>query len=588
MQSIIKDNLRFVYGKADADVIYSRLQKIIEKYRSLIEKNRAKKAAENADLTEKTAFLITYPDQIQSPHTRPLRVLRDVANEYLKGIINTIHILPFYPYSSDDGFSVIDYYSVNSELGDWNDIERLGADFDLMFDAVVNHVSSRSLWFEEYLKGNPEYQGFFIEIEDEGYDFSKVFRPRTSPLLTEFETRRGRRKIWTTFSADQIDLNYRNPEVLLKIIDLLLFYVSKGALFIRLDAIAFLWKQSGTTCVSLEQTQKIVQIFRAVLDSVAPDVKIITETNLPHRENVSYFGPDGVREADLVYNFALPPLVLFSLLSKDATKLTRWLASCYMPQQNNKEFCFLNFLASHDGIGVTPVTGILDESEKERLAQNALKRGGFVSYKSLPDGSKAPYELNINYLDALIDDPEDSTALQLGVKRFIVAHAIMLAIAGVPAVYFHSLFGSRGDREAAIKTGILRRINRKKLDLDVFTSQMNESNSIRRMVYDGLRQLLKLRCQLGAFNPYGTQKALEVGSENFAVLRQSPSADSALVAVQNVSGRENKFEINLPPEYCNTKWRSVFSLKEYVVESDLKLKLEIGAYGIDWIQKILG
>ncbi|MGC8742742.1 MAG: sugar phosphorylase [Verrucomicrobiia bacterium] len=589
MLPIVKENLEFIYGKSAAETILARLQTIVEKYRPPIEKIYQEKSKNRpgatAELNEKTVFLITYPDQIRSEFCKPLEVLRNVADKYARDLINTIHILPFYPYSSDDGFSVIDYYSVNPEFGDWSDIEKLAQEYDLMFDAVINHISSKSLWFQEYLRGNPEYKDFFIEIDDDGFDFSNVFRPRALPLLTEFETAQGRKKIWTTFSADQIDLNYKNPEVLLKVIDLLLFYASKGASFIRLDAIAFLWKQSGTTCVSLQQTHKIVQIFRAILDYAAPFVKIITETNLPHSENISYFGQGAIREADLVYNFPLPPLVLFTLLSKDATKLTRWVESHSLERQEKKKVCYLNFLASHDGIGVTPVSTILDKSELDLLIQQTLNRGGFVSYKSLPDGAKAPYELNINYLDALSDGFNN---IEQDINKFIAAHSIMLSLSGTPAVYFHSLFGSQGDRDAAIKSGIFRRINRQKLYLEQFIQQMDDQCSIRQKVYQKLSLLLHTRRQISAFNPYGKQTAIDAGKENFVLLRQSPSGDSTLIAITNISGKKNKFEITLPREYINTIWKSVFSLKEYRVKSDLKLKREINAYETDWLQKILG
>ena len=161
-------------------------------------------------------------------------------------MVDDIHLLPFYPYSSDDGFSVIDYKQVNPALGTWDDVARVGQNFHLMFDGVINHISAQSAWFKAFLQDDPKYRDYFIVVEGEP-DLSQVVRPRTLPLLTEFTTPSGAKKVWTTFSADQIDLNYANPEVLLDIIDVLLFYVAHGAELIRLDAIAYLWKEIGTT-----------------------------------------------------------------------------------------------------------------------------------------------------------------------------------------------------------------------------------------------------------------------------------------------------------------------------------------------------
>ena len=174
---------------------------------------------------------------------------------------------------------------------------------------------------------------------------------------------------------------------------------TQGAEFIRLDAIAYLWKEIGTACIHLPQTHAVVRIMHALLEQAAPQVRLITETNVPHTENMSYFG-DGTNEAHLIYNFALPPLVLYTLQNGDAGPLSAWASGLTLPSQ---QVTFFNFLASHDGIGVTPLRGLLPESAIEELARRTLAQGGLVSYRSNPDGSQSPYELNINYFDALAD-----------------------------------------------------------------------------------------------------------------------------------------------------------------------------------------
>lgn len=577
MQKFIREGLEFLYGKNTGSETANRLEKLITHWNfALMEIPKRK---QKSPLTNKTVFLITYGDQIRDDINPPLHVLHNVARRYLTNLVNTMHILPFYPYSSDDGFSVIDYYTVNPDLGSWHDIEAISQDFDLMFDGVFNHISAKSEWFRKFLDGDPYYRDFFI-VPDKNMDLSRVVRPRVSPLLTYFLTKDGEKLVWTTFSADQVDLNYKNPEVLLKIIDVLLFYVSKGASFIRLDAIAYLWKESGTPCIHLPQTHIVVKIFRAILEEIAPWVRIITETNVPHNENISYFG-NGFDEAHMVYNFTLPPLVLYSLLKGTSHKLNQWAKSLKIPKG---DVSFLNYLASHDGIGVMPLYGILDDAEITFLTNSIIQRKGFISYKSNPDDSKAPYELNINYLDALSEPDCDS--FDIAIKRFIIAHAIMLSFAGVPAIYFHSLFGSRGDLNGALESGIPRRINREKLKLDNLISEIETTDSIRREVFDALSGILAGRIRLDILNPENEQLVLDAGEDNFAFMRLSEK--ESLLCLFNISGKSNMADIKLPDQFAGKVLTDVFTGKEFVVRTDSRLHAKLDPYNFYWMRNFLG
>jgi sucrose phosphorylase len=400
-----------------------------------------------------------------------------------------------------------------------------------MFDAVINHVSTQSAWFQAFLRDDPAYRHFFIVVEGSP-DLSQVVRPRALPLLTTFTTPSGPKNVWTTFSTDQVDLNYANPAVLLAILDLLLFYASRGAQFIRLDAIAYLWKQIGTPCIHLPQTHRVIQLIRAVLDEAAPQVLLITETNVPHRENISYFG-DGTGEAQLVYNFALPPLVLHSLRTGSAATLSRWAAGIDLPPTGAT---FFNFLASHDGIGLNPARGILSDAEIDALVSGTLERGGLVSYKSNPDGSRSPYELNVNYFDAL-SDPSGSEPEHLQVDRFLAAHAIMLALVGVPGIYFHSLFGSRGWREGAERTGRNRTINRQKLLVDDLERELDDPVSLRSQVFTRFARMLAARAAAPAFHPSGTQQVLDLGDTVFGLARSAPGASQQVFCLHNLTSQ---------------------------------------------------
>ena len=460
----------------------------------------------------------------------PLRTLARFAGNYLTGVVSGIHILPFYPYSSDDGFSVLDYHAVDPALGTWEDVAAVGRRFRLMFDAVINHISAGSQWVLRFQAGEAPYRDFFTVV-DPAADLSAVFRPRTLPLLTPLETAGGQRHVWTTFSADQIDLNYHSPDLLMAVVDVLLDYVARGADLLRLDAIAFMWKEIGTSCIHLPQTHAIIQLLRAVLDEVAPHVALITETNVPHEENISYFG-DGTNEAQLVYNFSLPPLVLHAFHGGDATVLTRWAQSLVLP---GDRVTFFNFLASHDGIGVTPARGLLPPGAIAALADRVAALGGHVSYRSQPDGSQIAYELNINYMDALADPAQPDEPLAKAVARMAAAHAIMFALRGVPGIYFHSLFGSANWPAGVAQTGRLRTINREKLAADALDAALADSATRRSRVFGALRHLLQVRRREPAFHPGAPQRVHALAPAVFAVERGPAGAADRVLTLANVS-----------------------------------------------------
>jgi len=527
-QSIYFEQLTGMYGAVLAAQVEPRLKKLVEGYRGRMP------TPADSTLSERDAILITYGDQVQLAGKTHLQTLAEFCKAHLGGAVSTIHILPFFPWSSDDGFSVKDYRSIDPALGGWRDVERLGAAFQLMFDGVINHASAQGAWFQAFLRSEAPYRDYFLTV-DGNPDLSMVVRPRALPLLTEFQTTSGLRRVWTTFSADQVDLDFHNPDVLLEIIDILLMYAERGARFIRLDAIAYLWKEIGTTCLHLPQTHAFIQLLHSVFKDVAPHVYLITETNVPHADNISYFG-DGTNEAQLVYNFALPPLVLHTLRMGNAAVLTDWAAGLKLP---SNQTTFFNFLASHDGIGLNPVRGILSPAEIDGLVEQTLDHSGLISYKQNSDGSQSPYEVNINYFDAL-SDPASDEPLELQVKRFMAAQAIMLSLQGVPGIYFHSLFGSRSWIEGVHLTRQNRTINRQKLQRTELESELERQDSLRSQVFRRYRQLLVKRASSPAFHPHGGQKVLHMGSKIFAVLRSSPDGDQHYLCLQNVSP-QNQF-----------------------------------------------
>ena len=544
IETRIREKLRFLYGddSAFADI------------RALLERRRI--ADRSADFDSSAPILIAYGDHLRSDDDVPLHTLHRFAAYYLGDLIGAIHILPCFPYSSDDGFSVIDYRTIDPALGEWRHVQQMGTDFRLMLDLVLNHVSSQSEWFAAFLRGEAPYRDYVLTADPRA-DLSAVVRPRTHPLLTPYDTANGVQHVWTTFSADQIDLNYANPALLLEMLDILLLYVGQGADYIRLDAIAYLWKEIGTSCIHLPQTHTVVQLMRDLLDEAAPWVKLITETNVPHKENLSYFG-DGTNEAQMVYQFALPPLLLHALQTGDARMLTSWAAGLELPSDAT---AFFNFTASHDGIGVRPATGLLPDSEIEAIIERVKARGGQVSYKSNSDGSQSAYELNITYFDALavLEEP-----LTRSVDRFITSQAVMLALEGTPGIYLGSLFGAENWQDGAAETGRARTLNREKFALPALVAQLRDTTHRYGAVFARYTHLLRLRAAHPAFRERGNQRVLDLHPAVFALERGD------LLAIHNLS--DQSVLLTLPR-----------GGRDLVSDSAVQSEIKLAAYQVVWV-----
>lgn len=479
--------------------------------------------------THGTACLITYGDGIRRGGEAPLHTLAAFLDEHVGDVLSDVHLLPMFPWTSDDGFAVVDHRQVNPALGSWDDVGEIAARHSVMFDFVANHTSTSSPWFTGWLARDPAYDGFYVE-RDPDFDDSRVVRPRTTPLHHAFPRPDGSKAwVWTTFGEDQVDVDVRHPRTLLELTDVLLGYLTRGASAVRLDAIGFLWKESGTTCLHLPQTHAVIKIWRALVDHAAPGALLLTETNVPHHENISYFG-DGHDEANLVYQFALPPLVLHSFVAESTARLSAW-AEGIGPVSDTATW--FNFLASHDGIGLRATEGILDDAERDALVERTRSHGGRVSWAGRPDGTRAVYELNLGYLDALCTT-EEATDPGVVAAKCLAAHSILFAFLGVPAVYYHSLVGSPPDLEGMVTSRINRRINRAVLDADRLAVELREDPR-RRAVFEGMRHLLDVRRRHEAFSPFGTQRVERLDDRVFA-LRRGEGTPGELRCVTNVTG----------------------------------------------------
>ncbi|RLA49000.1 MAG: alpha-amylase [Gammaproteobacteria bacterium] len=522
--------------------------------------------------SQRDCVVITYGDSLLRAGEKPLRTLKTFLDEHGEGLLSGTHILPFYPWSSDDGFAVLDYSSVNESLGDWSDIKAIANDYDLMADLVINHCSGRSLWFENFQRGRSPGKDYFFTASPED-DLSDVVRPRTSPLLREVQTPEGTQYVWCTFSHDQVDLDFRNPEVLKQFVSIVRQYLDNGVRAFRLDAVAFLWKIPGTTSLNLEETHEVVRLLRTLVEHARADAVLITETNIPNRENLSYFG--NANEAHCVYNFSLPPLLVNTLITGDCAYLKQWMMS--MPPAQNGT-AYFNFIASHDGIGLRPAEGLLSDEELHTLIATMQHFGGHVSYRALDDGRSKPYEINIALFDAL--QGTTSGPDSWGTERFVCAHAIMLGLEGIPGIYIHSLVGTRNDYDRVENTGHYRAINRHQWDCDALAVELGREHSSHSIVFRRLKELLAIRRKQAAFHPNATQFTLHLGAALFGYWRQSMDRRQSVFCVSNISTEPQLLALSAVNLIDTEDWMDLISGEQL---QDTEQQLELQPYQTMWI-----
>lgn len=542
----LRQHLEFLYPDSDITDLMRRVDGVFAD---------SKISATDELWNENDTVLITYGDTLRQDNKVPLQVLASFLDQHLSRAVSTVHILPFCPFSSDDGFAVIDYREINPDLGSWDDVKTIAARYKLMADLVVNHVSSESSWFQNYCAGKDPGASYFLEATASD-DLSSVVRPRASPLLRPTQTPDGVKHVWCTFSHDQIDLNFRNPEVLLEFLQIIKLYIENGSRWLRLDAVGFLWKEAGTSSLHLPQTHELVRLLRTVVDRYARGTILLTETNVPNHENLTYFG--NRNEAHLIYNFSLAPLLVHALLTGNSTYLKQWMMS--MPPA---PLCctYLNFTASHDGIGMRPAEGLLSEDEQLQMVQTIQQFGGRISTRATSDGAERVYELNISLFDAMQGTIDGKDEWQ--VARFLCSQTVMMAVEGIPAFYIHSLLATPNYDEGVELTKHNRTINRRHWDLDELSELLADPDSSHAIVFSELRRLLEIRKQQPAFHPNATQFTLQLAEPFFAFWRQSKDRSQSIFAVNNLTAEPQELRLSDLNLISLDRWRDAISGTEY-------------------------
>lgn len=558
----IFNHLNIIYPKSNNTHLTNKIFSIF------FEKKSPKQYVIQNRWDESDVALITYLDTFYNNDEKNIQTLEQVLNTYLQDNVSIIHLLPFFPYSSDDGFAVIDYLKIKKGLATWSDIKKLSLKYKIMADLVINHCSSQSEWFQQFLNNQLPGKNYFFDYKDK-FDTSKIVRPRSHDLLQIFKTKKSEKFVWCTFSRDQVDLNFKNKDVLIEFLKIIKFYLDQGISILRLDAVAFLWKKLGTNCINLNETHEVIKLFRLLLDASSQKTFLITETNLPNKENLDYFGNGN--EAQLIYNFSLPPLILYSMLYGNSTILRKWLMSMPPPMEGTTYF---NFIASHDGIGIRPAEGLISEKNIKAILRRMKEFGGEVSYRKVENKNK-PYEINIALIDALKGTIDNLDNFQI--ERFICAHAIMLSLEGIPAIYVHSFFGTENDYSGMQSTKQKRSINRKRYDLKDLRNKMNKK-TINSAVLKQLNSLISIRKKQPAFHPNATQFTLNLGEKIFALWRQCQNRKQSIFVLCNITSQKQPVDLNEINLIFNKNWIDLISNKK--IESK---KISLKPYQTMWI-----
>ncbi len=565
----IKRKLNFIYkstkSKKELKIYADEIFQVINKY------NKLGKKVKKLRVSEKTLALICYGDSLLNGNKeKTIKIFKKFFKKKLDKFFEIIHFLPFYPSSSDSGFAVKDHYQVDKKLGNWSEIYKQSKRTNIMADIVINHASSKGLWFKNFLANKSPGKDYFLTVGKK-FDISKVIRPRENKLLKRISIFKKNNLLWRTFSNDQIDLNFKNPKVLLRFIKIIINLANNGVTIFRLDAIAYLWKKSGSNCVNLKETHEIIRLFRIVCNSLKSKPIIITETNLPEKENLSYFGVKN-NESHWIYNFSLPPLLIHSFLFEDSTYLNKWSKNLPMTRIGNN---YLNFIASHDGIGMRPAEGYLNKYNLSKFFKRLKKNGGQFSYRKVLGSSKKVYEANITLFNAFQKTDYDKKGRYF-LERYTSAHAIMIAFEGIPAIYFNSLFGTSNDEYKYIISGNKRDLNRYKWNKNRLENLLKNKSSKQSVFYQRIVNLILIKRQNKAFHPNAKRESLYMGKKIFCFKRTSLDKKQVIFNITNLSSKNQKFVMN-------NKFRLYKNLLD---KSKINHKLVLQPYETLWLSNL--
>ncbi len=565
--------LETIYSNNTTEEIKFISNQLLQILDNFSEKSANEEISNRERLDESHSVLITYADSIYKNGEATLITLGELLINHFGSLSKVVHILPFLKSTSDGGFAVSSYDSLEEKFGSWDDLKNISKHHVLMADLVLNHVSSSHPWVQQFIKSQePGISNVFSP--EQNLDWSSVVRPRSSSLFSQINTQDGPKQVWTTFGPDQIDLNWHNPKMTLEFLNLIIKYLSNGIKWFRLDAVGFIWKESGTTCLHLPKAHSLVKVLRILLNNLLEDGVLITETNVPQKENLSYLIPED--EAHMAYNFPLPPLLLEAIITSRADILNSWI---YDWPKLPDDTTLFNFTASHDGVGLRALEGLMNDQRIKDLLINCEKRGGLVSHRRLSNGDDKPYELNISWWSAMEDSSRDSNRYQF--ERFVLTQLLVMALKGVPAFYLPALLASENDIKSFSMTGQRRDLNREKFKLDTLLSVLNnpESNANKNLKY--LRKAMNVRSESKQFHPCSEMKCLSKGRSDIVVIKRGKGPNS-IFAIHNMT--ENKINYQLNDNDLPQIQENDFNMQDYLTSNKYNWKnISLNPFQVIWL-----
>jgi glycosidase len=563
--------LSFVYG-SEAEELFLEIVQLLD---SFLEQQP--KAPDQSipnvlhipKFSHKDIILNSYPDSIISESTSPLAALRKFGEEFLSNTINGIHILPFYPWDTDRGFSVLDYYEVDPRNGSWQDIRAIASTFDsLMIDVVINHASiDNSIVQQALLK--QDYHNYVLTFDDQNKpshdELVKITRARPSPVLTRYALvkdsfdndkatlvhpeEKGQGWVWTTFSRSntpdgnidtrQVDFNFKNSKVFIEFLKIILEYISHGARWIRLDAIGYLWKEIGTNCLHRPQTHVITQLYSEILALLESfSIVLIAEVNEPQEKALQYLGLTEEPESDMIYLFTHFPLAVHAILSGTAKYYMNWLPSL-IPAIGK---LFVTVLGTHDGMGQKPIGDWLPSSEKEFLQTTLVnKHGALPNFAHLSGGQKIIYEL-CSTPWSFINPKNSKHDRKIAIRRYSAVFTLGLMIKGVPSIYINGLLGIPNSEETLDEN---RTVNRQRLNESELLNILRDEANINSQILTELLRITEIRQNEPSFDLAGRFKPVTIHDSIVSIILSSNDQKDNLLAMVNVSNEIVNLKLDL-------------------------------------------
>jgi len=457
--------------------------------------------------------------------------------------INMLHVMPMLdcpPDHSDGGYAVRDFCKIDPRIGTVKDVEVLAGSLKkrsmlLVLDVVVNHTSNQHEWARRARQGEKKYQDYFYIFDDREtpdiYEetMPEIF-PNTSPGNFTWDEEMGK-WVMTVFNSFQWDLNYRNPEVLIEMINIILFWANKGADILRLDAVAFLWKKIGSTCQNEREAHLLLQLMKDCCQVTAPGVLFIAEAIVAPGEIAKYFGEDAInaKECEIAYNATFMALLWDAVATKNAKLLSRGVKN--LPDKLERA-TWLNYVRCHDDIGL----GFADNDVRLAGYDPVQHRRFLVDYFTgkFPDSpaSGLPFGDNPKTGDARISgslaslvgletalESEDEHAINSAIKAIVLLHSLILSFGGIPLLYYGDAIGTLNSLEylaVPAERDDNRWMNRSYFDWNK-AEKRHQDGTVEQRIFSALKKLIALRKETTAFADFDNRQLITSENPNLLV-----------------------------------------------------------------------